>query len=171
MKDRHSPLLGILSETQLSGFPGLPHPFVVRLVGVWGPNVTWHAEWRGPGEQRRTSVQRSDQSPRVRERSTSPSHTDTLTHSLTILVFSQVPIRRQAFELSCVTSLKKVQSCSCQNCFYRIRKLFKISQKPFKILHHGNGDEDEDEENPRHSTAFDHTSESSKHLLQVETDT
>ena len=45
-------------------------------------------------------------------------------------------------------------------------KLF--PQKPFKILHHGNQDGDEDADNPHHSTAFDHTSESSKHLLQVE---
>ena len=35
-------------------------------------------------------------------------------------------------------------------------------------MHHGNEDGDEDADNPHHSTAFDHTSESSKHLLQVE---
>jgi len=35
-------------------------------------------------------------------------------------------------------------------------------------LQNGNQDGVEEEDNPRHSTAFDHTSESSKHLLQIE---
>ena len=34
-------------------------------------------------------------------------------------------------------------------------------------MQNGNPDGVEEEDNPRHSTAFDHTSESSKHLLQV----
>ena len=34
-------------------------------------------------------------------------------------------------------------------------------------MQNGNQDGVEEEDNPRHSTAFDHTSESSKHLLQV----
>ena len=41
----------------------------------------------------------------------------------------------------------------------------KISQKPVKIVHRRS--EDGEEETNCHSTVFDHTSESSKHLLQV----